>query len=156
MRNPSPNISRGLPMKGKSLLLAGAAVMVLGSLTNASGASSQPAQPANQPSNAELAARIAALEAELQAEEDHRHADHTRLSTLEQNYNDTSWSFDNLRPSVKSGDGRFTMAFRARFQSDDANFLQDTPDSQNKAQYKDLSNGAVIRRAYFGVEGKAF
>jgi phosphate-selective porin OprO/OprP len=143
-------------MKGKSLLLAGAAVMVLGSLTNAAYAGSSSPQPVDQPSNAELAARIAALEAELQAEEDHRSADHTRLSTLEQNFNDTSWTFDNLRPTVKSGDGRFTMAFRVRFQADYANFFQDAPNTINNAATRDLSNGAVIRRAYFGVEGKAF
>ncbi|HEY0107951.1 MAG TPA: porin [Rhizomicrobium sp.] len=113
-----------------------------------------PATPAG-PSNAELASRIDALEAELAAAEEHRNADHGRLSALEQNFNDTSWTFDNARPTVKSGDGRFTMAFRVRFQSDFAGFMQDKH-AAPFAGPADLSSGAVIRRAYFGVEGKVF
>jgi len=58
---------------------------------------------------------------------------------------------------VNSGDGRFSMAFRVRFQADYASFLQDDPNSTtNTAQYKDLSGGALVRRGFFGVEGKAF
>ncbi|HWD26682.1 MAG TPA: porin [Rhizomicrobium sp.] len=121
---------------------------------------SSPAMAANGPSNAELAARIDSLQAELAAAEDHRNADHGRLSALEQNFNDTSWTFDNARPTVKSGDGRFTMAFRVRFQSDFAGFMQDTPAPvvapATLPANRDLSSGAVIRRAYFGVEGKVF
>jgi phosphate-selective porin OprO/OprP len=157
-------------MQGKSLLLTTVAVVALVASANAglaktkhkpapaadssmsSPASSPSAAPA-APSNAELAARIDALESELQAAEDHRNADHGRLSTLEQNFNDTSWTFDNARPTVKSGDGRFTMAFRVRFQSDFASFSQNAkPGVINN----DLSSGAVVRRAYFGVEGKVF
>jgi phosphate-selective porin OprO/OprP len=111
------------------------------------------------PSNAELAARIQALEDELQSYEGKSQADHSRLSSLEQNFNDTSWSFDNARPTVKSGDGRFTMAIRVRFQFDDANFMQDSSQElaiKSPLATKDLSSGAVVRRAFFGVEGKAF
>ncbi|HXC57336.1 MAG TPA: porin [Rhizomicrobium sp.] len=118
-------------------------------------ASSAPT-PVAAPSNAELDARVSALEAELAAAEEHTTADHTRLSTLEQNFNDTSWSFDNGRPTVKSGDGRFTMAFRVRFQSDFAGFMQDSTHPAGFAGPTDLSSGAVVRRAYFGVEGKVF
>ncbi len=105
------------------------------------------------PSNAELR-----RSSKLGSQQDKATSDHTRLSTLEQNFNDTSWSFDNARPTVKSGDGRFTMAIRVRFQFDNANFFQDDPTlaAGNTAQFKDLSNGAVVRRAFFGVEGKAF
>ncbi len=149
-------------MLGKSLLLSTVAVVALVASTDAGLAKSKssdssysaappPASPA-APSNAELAARIDALEAELAAAEEHRNADHGRLSTLEQNFNDTQWTFDNGRPTVKSGDGRFTMAFRVRFQADFAGFMQDKPGVTNN----DLSSGAVMRRAYFGVEGKVF
>ncbi|MEJ0041565.1 MAG: porin [Rhizomicrobium sp.] len=117
---------------------------------------STPAPAAAAPTNSELAARIDTLEAELAAEQDHRSADHNRLSALEQNFNDTTWSFDNGRPTVKSGDGRFTMAFRVRFQSDFAGFMQDSTHPAGFAGPSDLSSGGVIRRAYFGVEGKVF
>jgi phosphate-selective porin OprO/OprP len=85
--------------------------------------------------------------------------DHGRLSTLEQNFNYTTWTFDNARPVVSSGDGRFSMAFRVRFQFDEANFMQDSSAALTANAPKaiqDLSSGAVIRRGFFGIEGKAF
>lgn len=108
----------------------------------------------------ELEERVRRLEEQMDAQKDKEEAEHTRLTTLEQNFNDTSWSFDNLRPTIKSGDGRFTLAFRVRFQVDDINYMQGddvnhvTP--TRNVQFKDLSSGALVRRAYFGVEGKAF
>jgi phosphate-selective porin OprO/OprP len=152
-------------MKGKTALMACAAVIVLvssaeaGSSSKAQSNGTSAASTDSGPSNAELAARIQALEDELQNYEGKSQADHSRLSTLEQNFNDTTWTFDNARPTVKSGDGRFTMAFRARFQFDDANFMQDDPTSlhlHSPLAVADLSSGAVVRRAFFGVEGKAF
>lgn len=148
-------------MQGKSFLLTTVAVVALVASTGAGLASSSysaapPPATAVGPTNAELSARIDALEAELAAAEDKRNADHGRLSTLEQNFNDTQWTFDNARPVVKSGDGRFTMAFRVRFQSDFAGFMQDSTHPAGFAGPADLSSGAVIRRAYFGVEGKVF
>jgi phosphate-selective porin OprO/OprP len=157
-------------MQGKSLLMTGVAVIALVASVDTAVAKTKhkpapapsysdsmppPSQPA-APSNSELAARVSALEAELAAEQDHRNADHARLSTLEQNFNDTTWSFDNARPTVKSGDGRFTMAFRVRFQADFAGFMQDSTHPAGFAGPVDLSSGAIVRRAYFGVEGKAF
>ena len=160
-------------MQGKSYLMAGVAVVALVASTDAGLAKTKhhaaapapaaatqstaaPAAPAG-PTNQELADRLSALEAELAADQDKRVADHNRLSALEQNFNDTSWTFDNSRPTVKSGDGRFTLSFRARFQFDSAMFMQDSPTSPtNFAQFKDLASGSVVRRAYFGVEGKAF
>lgn len=150
-------------MTGKSALMACAAVIALAAPAHAQSSKAQSngtsASSDNGPSNAELAARIQALEDELQTYEGKSQADHSRLSTLEQNFNDTSWSFDNARPTVKSGDGRFTMAIRVRFQFDDANFMQDDPTSlhaHSPLAVADLSSGAVVRRAFFGVEGKAF
>lgn len=140
---------------GKTYLMAGVAALAL---TGSSGFAYAAAGTAsNDPSYQELSDRVARLEEMLEKQQDKAQSDHTRLSTLEQNYNDTSWSFDNGRPTVKSGDGRFTMALRVRFQFDDANFFQKDPLSPtNTAQFKDLSAGAVVRRAFFGVEGKAF
>lgn len=154
-------------MKGKSALLAGVAAIALIASADAgyaakksSDTTSAPAATAPVPSgptNAELAARIQALEDALQADETKAQGEHTRLSTLEQNFNYTTWTFDNGRPVVNSGDGRFSLALRVRFQADYASFLQDDPTATtNTAQYKDLSNGAAVRRAFFGVEGKAF
>jgi len=157
-------------MQGKSLLMTGVAVIALVASGDAGLAKtkkaapppsySTPSQPPG-PSNAELASRIDSLEAELAAEQDRRTADHGRLSALEQSFGDTVWSFDNARPTVKSGDGRFTMAIRVRFQADSANFMQDSAASlavsaPAGAAFRDLSSGAVVRRAFFGVEGKAF
>ena len=83
--------------------------------------------PSATAANAEMAAKLQSVQDELQAYEERSQNDHTRLSTLEQNFNDTSWSFDNARPTVKSGDGRVTMSFRVRLQVDSANFMQDSP-----------------------------
>ncbi len=84
-------------MQGKSFLLTTVAVVALAASSGAgyaksdsSYSSSPPPASASGPSNAELAARIDALEAELAAAEEHRNADHSRLSTLEQNFNDTT------------------------------------------------------------------
>lgn len=107
-------------------------------------------------SNAELAARIQALEDAQAAAADRASADRTRLSTLEQGYNSAVWAFDNGRATFASGDGRFTLAIRARFQADFAGYMQDTTHPVGFAGPTDLSSGSAIRRAYFGIEGKAY
>jgi len=109
-------------------------------------------------SNAELAARIQALEDAQAAASDRAASDRTRLSTLEQGYNSAVWAFDNGRATFASGDGRFTLAFRARFQADYADFMQQQGQTHRTgfAGPTDLSSGSVIRRAYFGIEGKAY
>ncbi len=139
-------------MQGKTLLMAGVAAIAL--VGGAAHAADSPTS--GDASYQALADRVARLEAALEAQQDKAGADHTRLSTLEQNFNDTSWSFDNARPTVKSGDGRFTMAVRVRFQFDDANFFQKAGAALPPGSAKDLSSGTVIRRGFFGVEGKAF
>ncbi|HJS45951.1 MAG TPA: porin [Rhizomicrobium sp.] len=118
-------------------------------------AQNSPSSSTSSMSNAELAARLQALEDALSNRDERAQADRTRLSTLEQQYNYASWTYDNGRPTILTGDGRFTMSFRTRFQSDFAVFSQD----QQPASFggpRDLSSGAVIRRAYFGIEGKAY
>ena len=107
-------------------------------------------------SNAELAARVQALEDAMASRDERAMADRTRLSTLEQGYNSAVWAFDNGRPTFASGDGRFTMAIRARMQADYAGFMQDSTHPTGFAGPSDLSSGAVMRRAYFGVEGKVY
>ena len=155
-------------MQGKTALMAAVAVIALVGSSDAglakmkhhgsTAASSSPPQssPSNGPTNAELADRLSALEAELAAERDARTTDHTRLSGLEQGFNDVVWTFDNGRPTIKSGDGRFSMSIRARFQSDFAGFMQDKIHPAGFAGPTDLSSGAVVRRGYFGVEGVAY
>jgi phosphate-selective porin OprO and OprP len=120
--------------------------------------------PAAPPPAAEagpsLEERVRRIEEQQDAQKEKEEAEHTRLTTLEQNFNDTTWSFDNARPTIKSGDGRFSMAIRVRFQFDDINYFQDadlhTVTPTRNVQFKDLSSGALVRRAFFGVEGKAF
>ncbi|MEA2824167.1 MAG: phosphate-selective porin OprO and OprP [Alphaproteobacteria bacterium] len=70
------------------------------------------------------------------------------------------WALEEWRPTLSSSDGHFTMSFRARFQFDAGWFDQSqdvtsvTP--QRDVQFKDLRSGTMTRRAYLGVEGRAF
>jgi phosphate-selective porin OprO/OprP len=157
---------------GKMTLMSGVAVIAMIAATGAQAAGSGDLNSVDKPlvlaqnvspsastmSNAELAARLQALEDALAAQQERGMSDRTRLSTLEQGYNSAVWNFDNGRASFASGDGRFTLAIRARMQADFAGFSQDAPGSHPAgfAGPTDLSSGAVMRRAYFGIEGKAY
>jgi phosphate-selective porin OprO/OprP len=119
---------------------------------------------------AELKARIEKLEQEAatakQEAEDERIANGARLSKVEQTQDAVQWSFADGRPSIRSGDGRFEMAFRGRFMFDMASYEQDANDFG--AGYGavgacnltnalcDQGSGAVFRRVRFGVEGRFF
>src|SRR3569832_147851 len=98
-------------------------------------------------STADLEARVRALEESLAARDERATTDRTRLSTLEQQYNYASWTFDNGRPVIATGDGRFTMGVRVRFQSDFAAFSQDSTHPAGFAGPSDMASGAVVRRA---------
>lgn len=112
------------------------------------------AAPAHADSgNLSLADRVRILEDELAKSKDYQQDMRTRLTTLEQNANDVKWSFDNGRPTIKSGDGRFKLAFRARLHFDYAGYDQNNSSGWSPA---DMSSGAVVRRFYFGVEGNVF
>jgi phosphate-selective porin OprO/OprP len=113
-------------------------------------------QPAMPGDNRPVEERVKALEDALAAKTDDDQAVKTRLSTLEQQFADTVWSFDNGRPQVQSADGRFLMALRARIQFDTALFSQRSNINSTNAQFKDLASGAIVRRFYFGAEGRAF
>jgi len=105
---------------------------------------------------ASLEERVQAVEERLQQQAEEDQATRTRLSTLEQQVADTTWTFDNSRPTVQSADGRFSMSVRARFQFDTALFNQDSNINATNAQFKDLASGSIMRRAYLGIEGRAF
>ncbi len=107
-------------------------------------------------SNADLTARIQALEDAQASAAERAQADRTRLSTLEQSYNSAVWTFDNGRPSLASGDGRFTFNVRMRFQTDYASFMQDDTHPAGFVGPNDLGSGAVMRRAYVGFDGKVY
>ena len=70
------------------------------------------------------------------------------------------WTLEEWRPTLSSSDSRFTMSFRGRFQFDAGWFDQSqdvnhvTP--QRDVQFKELRSGTMTRRAYLGVEGRAF
>ncbi len=151
---------------GKLALMTGVAVIAIAAGAHAADRSDT-VQPSlvlaqnNAPasggiSNAELAARVQALESALSAQNDDVLADRTRLSTLEQGYNSAVWNFDNGRATFASGDGRFTLAIRARMQADFGGFMQDSTHPAGFAGPSDLSSGAVMRRAFIGIEGKAY
>jgi phosphate-selective porin OprO/OprP len=115
-----------------------------------------PRTAADTGNNNNLEGRVRALEDAVQAQQDRAASDRTRLSTLEQNYNYAAWTFDNGRPTLATGDGRFTMSVRLRFQTDFAGFMQDSTHPTGFAGPADLSSGVVMRRAYFGVEGYVY
>src|ERR1051326_392560 len=110
--------------------------------------------------NRSLDDRVKALEDALAQKDEQKNEEdqavRTRLSTLEQQVADTTWSFDNSRPTVQSADGRFMFSLRARIQFDTALFNQDGNINATNVQFKDLASGAVVRRFYFGGEGRAF
>ncbi len=133
-----------MKLTGKKGLMAGAAAIAL------------MATPAVAQTNAELLQRLNDLESRLESLSERATTDRTRLSTVEQSYNSAVWTFDNGRPTFASGDGRFTMSIRTRIQFDTASFMQDDTHPVGFAGPADLSSGAVFRRAYFGIEGRAY
>jgi phosphate-selective porin OprO/OprP len=153
---------------GKMTLMSGVAMIAMVTAAQAAGTGdlsgadkplvlAQNVSPSNSTmSNAELAARLQAVEDQLAAQQDRATSDRTRLSTLEQGYNSAVWAFDNGRATFASGDGRFTLAIRARMQADFAGFSQDSTHPSGFAGPADLSSGVTMRRAYFGIEGKAY
>ena len=170
-------------MMGKTFLLATTALIAFASLTPtfaddqnmqvAAAARTQTAAPApdaapprrcppKAPASAQnpeydaLKARVEQLEKDAADKKAADSDTHTRLSTLEQNFNYATWSFDNGRPTITSGDGRFSMSIRGRFQFDAADFMQDIQKSSRRRSSRISASGAVVRRAFIGVEGKSF
>lgn len=142
-------------MTTKSLLLLGASLAAITAF----------AQPAladgsrQKPSYEELERRIENLEnrADEDADADRKARLRTRVANLEERTTAVQWSFENLRPTIKTGDNRFSMSLRGRFQADWASYWQDDTFAAGvPTAERDLSGGAVVRRARFGVEGKAW
>ncbi|MEQ1754214.1 MAG: porin [Micropepsaceae bacterium] len=118
----------------------------------------------------DLKARLEKLEQESAAEkaaaDDDRIANGARLKKVEDTQDAVQWTFNDGRPTVRTGDGRFEMSLRGRVQLDFASFMQDDADfgggygavdhcSLTNALC-DLGSGAVFRRVRFGIEGKFF
>lgn len=111
----------------------------------------------------ELKARLDRLERES---EDEKIQTGSRLNKVEQTQEAVQWSFNDGRPTIRSGDGRFEMSFRGRVQLDWAAYDQDQNDMgagygpvgacAGTSTICDLGSGAVFRRVRFGVEGKFF
>lgn len=107
----------------------------------------------------ELKTRVEKLEKE---NEDSAIQTGARLKKIEDTQDAVQFTFTDGRPTLRSGDGRFEMAFRGRVQLDWASFGQEASDFG--AGYNcsagnslcDLGSGTVFRRVRFGVEGKLF
>jgi phosphate-selective porin OprO/OprP len=155
---------------GKMTLMSGVAVIAMVAASGAQAAGTGDLNSVDKPlvlaqnvspsastmSNAELAARLQEIEDRLNTQQERATSDRTRLSTLEQGYNSAVWSFDNGRPSLATGDGRFTFNVRMRFQTDYASFMQDQAHPAGFVGPNDLGSGAVMRRAYVGFDGKVY
>lgn len=115
-----------------------------------------PSAHAAAPTNEQLLERIEKLEGLLSEKADADREQRQRVALLEEKSKEVEWTFANTRPQIKTGDGRFSMAIRGRFQVDMANFMQKDPANLPTGSIKDLSSGVIIRRAHLGVEGMAF
>jgi phosphate-selective porin OprO/OprP len=118
-------------------------------------------EPVPEPVVQDVATKAEVNELRLQvAEQNNR----SKLERQEQ----PLWSVANLRPTIQSPDGRFTMSLRGQFQLDMANYFQDEPGAPNVDfrrgsqgagnrevnSARELSDGVNFRRAQIGVEGK--
>ncbi len=137
-----------------------AAVMLVASPANAGGSTKDDRRDQEIQ---ELKARLERLERES---EDEKIQTSSRLKKVEDTQDAVQWTVNDLRPTVRTGDGRFEMSFRGRFMFDVAAFEQDPSDfglGYGAANNCDATNvlcdqgsGAVFRRVRFGVEGKFF
>jgi phosphate-selective porin OprO and OprP len=70
------------------------------------------------------------------------------------------WTLEDWRPTLSDSGGRFTMTFRGRLQYDAGWFDQsqdvDNVTSERDVEFDDLRSGTMTRRAYLGIEGRAF
>src|SRR6185312_11044199 len=93
-------------------------------------------------------ARIDALTEKLEAQ---------NVQTRIAKQDSPSWSMANGRPTITSGDGRFSLALRALAQYDQAYYMQDARAAKlGAANGPDLSSGGNFRRVYLGVSGTVF
>lgn len=116
---------------------------------------------AAMPPSTEVATRVELQALQTQVDDQ---ATRARLEKQEQ----PVWSVVNLRPTVQSPDGRFSLSLRGQIQLDMANYFQDDPRALNvdfrrgsvgAAQRevnsaRELSDGVNFRRAQIGFEGR--
>ncbi len=121
------------------------------------------AQKAGQPSYQELLERVERLEQQAGEREaaggeisEKDVWQDEKIAELSEGAKAVSWTFDNLRPTIKTGDGRFSMALRARAMFDTATFKQKNFGPGVITAEKDLGAGSVVRRARFGFDGTAW
>ena len=146
----------------RAALIAGVSL-----LATAGAASAQTASPDD------AAARIAALEAQLEALQkqvsDLKTATAASVKDVRAAQNATTVSLANARPTFSTGDGAFSASIRGIFQADAALYDQKSAgplstdfrrgsfgDATENDRARDLSDGANVRRARLGIEGKAF
>lgn len=144
----------------RTALIAGVSALTMAGAANA-----------RTPQDAE--ARIAALEAQLAALSgqiaDLKAATAANVKDVRAAQSATTISLANARPTITTGDGAFTASFRGIFQADAAIYDQRDAgplatdfrrgsfgDATENDRARDLSDGVNIRRARFGIEGKAF
>ena len=146
----------------RAALIAGASLLVTAGAASAQTTSSDDA-----------AARIAALEAQLsvlqQQVSDLKAATAASLKDVRTAQSATTVSLANARPTFSTGDGAFSASIRGVFQADAALYDQAAAgplatdfrrgsfgDANENERARDLSDGANVRRARIGIEGKAF
>lgn len=143
-------------MKTKAALLATSGLIALSMLATPAVAGTK-MKPQACSTNCELEERIKMLESQLS---DQKIAYGNRIKALEDQAFAVQWSFDNGRPTIRTGDGRFEMAIRGRFQFDFWDYYQDSFNPATTlvpaGQERDLNTGAYFRRARLGIEGRAF
>jgi phosphate-selective porin OprO/OprP len=145
----------------RKIFLLGTAAMVAASFAAVPAFAERKAAPNRDAEIQALKERIERLEAEAA---DDKIANGARLARLEKLTDDVQWSFNDLRPVIRTGDGRFELAIRGRFMVDFAHFDQDPRDfgiGYGALGACHLTNvlcdqgaGAVFRRARLGIEGK--
>jgi phosphate-selective porin OprO/OprP len=134
-------------------------------LTMAGAASAQTSQDAD--------ARIAALEAQLAALSgqiaDLKAASIAKVKDVRAAPSATTVTLSNGRPTITTGDGAFSASFRGVFQADAAIYDQRDAgplstdfrrgsfgDAVENDRARDMADGANVRRARIGMEGKLF
>lgn len=83
-----------------------------------------------------------------------------KINALQTRADAVQWSFENSRPVISTGDGRFSLALRGRFHFDAGTYSQspgnDVPFAVGGENVRDLGSGSYFRRAHIGIEGKFF
>jgi phosphate-selective porin OprO/OprP len=142
----------------RAALLAGVAVASIGSGARA------------QETPEERIAKLEATLAEVQAQlADLKAATAASVGQVRAAQQATTVTIANGRPTIASGDGQFSAAFRGVLQLDGAIYPQDDPgslatdprrgsfgDATENDHARDLSDGFNFRRVRLGIEGKAF